>query len=308
MKSPVIFLNSSHANSKELSLYPESVLFHGDVVDERGESAVNFESNLITDRVLISYDSEKMLLNVNGVTINADRAVELFIPYLTNKNIILEATTLTVPELFFAVKSLISLNVSSFLIIYVEPKEYKRERPAADSFALTEQIVGYKPIPDSILDLSGNDVEAGVFFLGFEPDRLERALEEYQMISSKDLKLVFGIPAFQPGWELNSIVPHLEIIGNCSISYCAANDPSSAYESLEETRSSLMDGNKMFVAPIGTKPCGIASAIFASLHPSQVGLLYDHRKKKGKRSEGVSVWHRYYIKLRIEHFMPKITQ
>lgn len=299
MKSSVIFLNSSHANSSDLSLYPESVFFYGDAVDDRGESAINFKSNLITERVLVSYDSKKMSLKVNDVTLEADRAMELFTPYLSNKNIILEATTLGVPELFFAVKSLIDSNVYNFLIIYVEPEEYKRETPAADSFALTEQIVGYKPIPNAIVDLSGDDVEAGVFFLGFEPDRLERAFEEYQMISSKDLKVVFGIPAFQPGWELNSIVPHLEAIDNCSISYCSANDPSSAYDSLEETRLSLREGNKMFVAPIGTKPCGIASAIFASIHPSQVGLLYDHRKKKYKRSEGVSIWHRYSIKIRM---------
>jgi hypothetical protein len=298
MKSSVIFLNSSHANSNDLLLYPESVFFHGDAVDDRGESAINFESDLITERVLVSYDSKRMLLRVSDVTLDADQALALFTPYLANKNIILEATTLGVPELFFAVKSLIDSNVYNFLIVYVEPEEYKRETPAADSFELTEKIVGYKPIPNAIVDLSGDDVEAGVFFLGFEPDRLERAFEEYQMISSKDLKVVFGIPAFQPGWELNAIVPHLEAIDNCSISYCAANDPSSAYDALEETRLSLREGNKMFVAPIGTKPCGIASAIFASLYPSQVGLLYDHRMKKNKRSEGVSIWHRYSIKIR----------
>jgi hypothetical protein len=212
---------------------------------------------------------------------------------------VLEATTLGVSELFFIIKSLIDSQIDNFLIIYVEPQNYRRTTPAADSFALTELNVGYKPIPNAIVDLSGDDVEAGVFFLGFEPDRLERAFEEYQMISSKDLKLVFGIPAFQAGWELNSIVPHLEVIANHTISYCAANDPSSAYDALEETRVSLKKGNKMFVAPIGTKPCGIASAIFASLYPSQVGLLYDHRTKKSKRSSGVSTWHRYSIKIRL---------
>ena len=117
------------------------------------------------------------------------------------------------------------------------------------------------------------------------------------MISAKDIKVVFGIPAFQPGWELNSIVPHLELIENCNVQYCAANDPSSAYDALEVTRTSLSIGNRMFVAPIGTKPCGVAAAIFASVYPNQVGLLYDHRKKKEKRSKGVSVWHRYSIKI-----------
>ncbi|MFI3156898.1 MAG: hypothetical protein QX199_12155 [Methylococcaceae bacterium] len=235
----MIFSNSSHDNSNEITIHTESVLFHGDIVDDRGKSAINFDNDLITERVLVSYDYEQMVITVGDRILTADRAVELFTPYMANKNIVLEATTLGVPELFFAIKSLIDSKIDNFLIIYVEPKNYSRTTPAADSFALTEVNAGYKPIPNAVVDLSGEDVEAGVFFLGFESDRLERAFEEYQMISSKDLKVVFGIPAFQPGWELNSIIPHLEVIDNCSISYCAANDPSSAYDSLEETRLSL---------------------------------------------------------------------
>ena len=298
MKSSVIFSNSSHEHSDEITIYTESVLFHGNIVDDRGGSAVNFKSDSIRERVPVSYDYEKMILTVGDKSLTADLAIKLFEPYITKKSVVLEATTLGVSELFFAIKSLIDSKINDFLIIYVEPENYSRTTPAADSFALTDLNAGYKPIPNAIVDLSGDDVDAGVFFLGFEPDRLERAFEEYQMISSKDLKVVFGIPAFQPGWELNSIVPHLEAIDKCSISYCAANDPSSAYDALEETRLSLMEGKKMFVAPIGTKPCGIASAIFTSLYPSQVGLLYDHRTKKNKRSKGVNIWHRYSIKIR----------
>lgn len=297
MTASILFHTSTYNSSDELPLYPNCILFHGDSVDDRGQSSVNFESRNISQRVSVNYDYENMELRVGGKAINADQATELIKPYIGHKKIVLEATTLGFSELFLVIKGLVDLKVKDFLIIYVEPIDYSRTTPGADSFALTELNAGYKPIPRSVVDLAGDDVEAGVFFLGFEPERLERAFEEYQMLSTKDLKVVFGVPAFQPGWELNSMVPHLRLIENCTIAYCAANDPSSAYDTLEETRTSLGTDKKMFIAPIGTKPCGVAAALFASLHPTQTGLLFDHRKKKNKRSSGVSNWHRYSIKI-----------
>lgn len=295
--SSILFHTSQHLRSEELPLHPSSILFHGNSVDDRGNSSVNIESSNISQRIPVNYDYEGMEISVGNKIINADQATVLFTPYFEQGKVVLDATTLGFSELFFAIKSLVDLNVSEFLIIYVEPSDYSRTTPGADSFALSELNAGYKPIPRSVVDLAGDDVEAGVFFLGFEPERLERAFEEYQMLSTKDIKVVFGVPAFQPGWELNSIVPHLAVIENCDIAYCAANDPSSAYDTLEETRMSLAQEKKMFIAPIGTKPCGVAAALFASVHPTQAGLLFDHRKKKIKRSSGVNIWHRYAIKI-----------
>lgn len=297
MTHPVNFFTSTHSNPSQLDIYPNSILFHGSAVDERGASAISFENENICSRILIEYDYNLMTIKIGQDEINADRVTELLKQYIVGKSVVLESTTLGFSELFLITRSLIDLGISRFLIIYVEPSEYSRTKPGADSFALSELNVGYKPIPRSIVDLAGEEVEAGVFFLGFEPERLERAIEEYQMITTKDIKVIFGIPAFHPGWELNSIVPHLTIIDNFDVQYCAANEPGSAYDALEVTRTSLSDGNKMFVAPVGTKPCGVAAALFASLHPTQVGLIYDHRKKRIKRSKGVSVWHRYAIKI-----------
>ncbi|MGZ3790665.1 MAG: hypothetical protein ACXVCQ_19230, partial [Bacteriovorax sp.] len=149
MNQSVIFSNSSHDHSKDITVCTESVLFHGDTVDDRGGSAINFDNDSITERVLVSYDYEKMELTVGDGVLTADRAIELFTPYIANKSILLEATTLGVPELFFAIKSLIDSKIDNFLIIYVEPKNYSRTTPAADSFALTELNAGYKPIPNA---------------------------------------------------------------------------------------------------------------------------------------------------------------
>ena len=181
MTSPILFHTSIYHSSDELPLYPNSILFHGDSVDDRGQSSVNIESSNISQRVTVNYDYEGMKISVGNKVINADQATELFASYVEQGKIVLDATTLGFSELFFVIKSLIDLVVNDFLIIYVEPRDYSRTTPGADSFALSELNAGYKPIPRSVVDLAGDDVEAGVFFLGFEPERLERAFEEYQI-------------------------------------------------------------------------------------------------------------------------------
>jgi hypothetical protein len=296
MTSVAGFLSRSAENLAQLELDSDCVLFHGDPIDTRGELAVSFDK-LDIERIRTVYDVEKMTLYLNDHEIGADQCAEFFSKYSKLSTVILEATTLGFAELFSAIRALISCGCQRLEIIYVEPANYSRETASAEQFALSDLITGYHPIPHSVVDLTADDLEAGVFFLGFESERLDRAVNEYQMIVSKEIKVVFGIPAFQPGWELNSIVPHIPLLSErrFDIAYCAANDPEAAYECLESTRSSLSHGKRMFVAPIGTKPCGIASAVFASLYPDQVGLLFDHPKKRSKRSKGSSVWHRYSV-------------
>ncbi len=295
----VNFLCTSKRSLDEISIPNNTVLFHGDALDTRGELALKIDSNANIQKIFIKYDFNEMILTVAADTVNADDAYILLSPIIKNKNVILEATTLGFAELFCVVQCLISLKTESLKIIYTEPESYVP--PEQDgSNRLSELIPGFHPIPHAVIDLTSQEVEAGVFFLGYESERIERALEDFQMIASKQIKLVFGLPAFKPGWELNAIVPHLSILKAHSafeVAYCCASDPGSAFDALEKTRKSLSLGHKMFVSPIGPKPCGVASAIFASLYPEQVGLLFDHPKRKPKRTDGANVWHEYLIHL-----------
>lgn len=299
MTASAHFYSSSHNSVAQLGLSPGSVLFHGTAVDDRGELAVSTEGAPMHDKVLVTYDVENMTVSVGGLIAIADACADLVQQYMDGRQIVLEATTLGFAELFCITRALIVLGVHSFQIIYAEPDKYTKP-VGGDSYALSELIPGYKPIPHAVVDLSSDEVEAGVFFLGYEHDRMARALAEYQMIATKSVKVVFGVPAFRAGWELNAIVPHLQMLseqGDFDVAYCSANDPGSAFECLERTRNSLTEGAKMFIAPIGTKPCGIATAVFASLYPSETGIIFDHPRKKSKRSSGTNVWHRYIVRV-----------
>jgi len=288
------FFSVSGKSAADLQLPEGMILLHGEELDDRGESAC--QSAPESGRVRLSFGVDDMSLTVGTRKKSSDSAAELLSEYDWRK-VVLEATTLGFAELFCAVNALLASGATSINIIYVEPAEYTRDGKGAELFALSEPTRGYVAIPNAIVDLASEEVEAGVFFLGFEPERLDRALEEYQMIASKYVKVVFGIPAYHPGWELDAIIPHLTALEShkLQLDYCSANDPEAAFECLERTRDTLGAEKRMFVAPIGPKPCGIASAIFASVYPTQVGLLFDHPRRKKKRSSGVDLWHRFTV-------------
>lgn len=288
------FFSVSGKSAADLRLPIDMTLLHGEELDERGESAC--QSAPESARVRLSFDVDDMSLTVGTQKQPSDLAAELLSKYDWQK-VVLEATTLGFAELFCATNALLTSGATSINIIYVEPAEYTRDGKGAELFALSEPTRGYAAIPNAIVDLASEEVEAGVFFLGFEPERLDRALEEYQMIVSKHVKVVFGIPAYHPGWELDAIIPHLTALEAHKLQpdYCSANDPEAAFECLERTRETLGADKRMFVAPIGPKPCGIASAIFASVYPEQVGLLFDHPRRKKKRSSGIDLWHRFTV-------------
>lgn len=288
------FFSVSGKSAADLRLPEDMTLLHGEELDERGESACRSAPD--HSRVQLSFDVDDMSLTVGSQRRSSDSAMELLSGYDWRK-VVLEATTLGFAELFCATHALLSSGATSINIIYVEPAEYTRDAKGTELFALSEPTRGYAAIPNAIVDLASEEVEAGVFFLGFEPERLDRALEEYQMIASKHVKVVFGIPAYHPGWELDAIIPHLTALEGHKLQpdYCSANDPEAAFECLERTRETLGEERRMFVAPIGPKPCGIASAIFASVYPEQVGLLFDHPRRKKKRSSGVDLWHQFTV-------------
>jgi hypothetical protein len=291
------FFSNTYDQSGDLAIAENSVLFHGEAVDERGKTAIQFEALPNLRKVLVTYDVKTMAVTVDGVSSSVEWCYQQLEPHLNGCVVLLEATTLGVAELFCVISALIKLQIKKFQVIYVEPKNYTKPK-GDNTFSLSNNIMGYHPIPLSIVDLSSDDVEKGVFFLGFEAQRMERALDEHQRILNKDIKVVFGVPAYHAGWELHSIVPHLEILGGrkkFTVAYCSANEPGSAFDCLEATRNSLDPDKMMFVAPIGTKPCGVAAAVFVSLYPAQVGLIYDHPQKKENRSTGVVVWHQYVI-------------
>jgi hypothetical protein len=264
-----------------------SIAYHGSAIDSRGAAAVSRLSETCElCEVQYNVDSMSLTLGKNQTSIGADSA-DTHLCQLPVDNVVLETTTLGFAELFVLVRGLLDGGRRRLYANYTEPGDYVSDEPNS----LSEQIVGYRAIPNATLDLESNDVTTGVFFVGYEADRIEQAFEQIQTLSSKRVTVVFGVPSYQVGWELKSFLPHLKFLGehqgHVEIDYCSANNPSLVMEYLSTKLSSIGPNEQMFVAPIGTKPSGLAVALFQSANPTRVSLLYDHPVRKLKRSEGV---------------------
>jgi len=172
----VSFFSRSGTNAVELELPEDMVLLHGEQLDERGQLACGCAPEAA--RVMIGYGVDDMSLTVGIQTKSSDLASEMLQGFDKDK-VVLEATTLGFAELFCALNALLTNGATSLNIIYIEPAQYQRESPGADRFALSQPTRGYAPIPNAIVDLTSDEIESGVFFLGFEPERLDRALEEH---------------------------------------------------------------------------------------------------------------------------------
>lgn len=159
---------------------------------------------------------------------------------------------------------------------------------------IVEQFSG---IPGNAILLRDDVPAKAVFLLGYEGQRLEQALEQTDLRPS-NCSVVFGVPAFRPGWEMDAYANNVRVIRERQLSrnilFAAAQNPAAAYAAIDRVYASCAPHERLVIVPIGTKPHGVGTALFACDHPD-VGVLYDHPKRKQKRSEEVGTWHLYTV-------------
>lgn len=106
--------------------------------------------------------------------------------------------------------------------------------------------------------------------------------------------VVFGVPAYQPGWEMDAFANNIRVLRDQKIGttplYYGAENPLAAYEILEHLSQTLAPTEQIFVGPIGTKPHGIAAALFAATR-DKTGILYDHPRRSADRTSRTYSWH-----------------
>jgi hypothetical protein len=277
----------------------------GKQIDDRGQAAVDFIKQNTNQTIFIAYNAEKFTLQVNDTVMNAED-VEDYLRAVLGRSIIFECTTLGFVEILLCCRALTALGLQEVSFLYVEPKNYTLRVSSTRrslilhkrDFELSDEVPGYRAIPGATLMLSDRFPQRTVFFLGYEERRLELALEDYQMLQPSSCSVVFGVPAFRPGWEMDAFANNVRVIKERNISggvyFCGAENPASAVQVLESIYSELGEGERLFIAPIGTKPNGVGVALFAATHPN-IGILYDHPQRHHKRSQKVSRWHLYDV-------------
>ena len=270
----------------------------GSSIDDRTQYSIQYVEKYTNSSIELIYDKEQLNLVVNGDSIECHN----FPIYLKEKNIsslILDSTSLDVPELALVIKAIASIPKLEVLILYVEPENYSGNSPIfeQETFTLSDSIIGFEGhgIPTISLPVDSHSPRKFVFFLGFEGTRLLNAIETYD-VSEDEAKIVFGVPAFQSGWESKSIRSNMPTLKEYKfkgrISYCSASSPKSALAILREAGSSE-SCEHIYVVPIGTKPNTVGALLYILEKPEGIRLLYDQPKKKVGRSSGVGRKHFY---------------
>lgn len=269
----------------------------GPEIDDRGRTAGAFVRTQADRTIMVSYDSDSYKVAVDGQEHEVEGLTQVLTPLLADR-VVLEATTLGFVEILLCCKILAAASPRSFDFLYLEPASYsnpkRRQLLHRRDFELSDDVPGYRAIPGATILLDDRRSQHGVFFLGYEERRLSRAFEDFPMIRPALTATVFGVPAFRPGWEMDAFANNIAVVRDQNLRggvyFCGAENPAAAVRVLEEIRQGLQPSEQMFIAPIGTKPCGIGVAVFLAEHP-EVRVLYDHPRRRADRSSAINAWH-----------------
>jgi hypothetical protein len=281
------------------------IAYVGEALDDRGRAAIEFLK--LRSRQIIEigqYRPEALALSMDRSSYDVERFVQV-VTVAGASNIAFEATTLGFVEVFLLLRAYVECAGSSIDVVYVEPKEYAPSAGARRSLLLTRrqfelsgEVGGFRAIPGAAILLTPHSRHRAVFFLGFEERRLDVAFDNFETLRPESCDVVFGVPAYAPGWEMNAFANNVRVLNERSVRgdlhYCGANDPAAASRILESVFNGLRNDEILLVAPIGTKPHGLAVAEFVARNRG-VGILYDHPERRPGRSAGIRRWHRFAV-------------
>jgi hypothetical protein len=294
-------LTAHYNNQQEVnSTLKWTSCFHGESLDHRGDTSVNFLKENSKNVYKIIYTPSEFTVQINEEIIQKDDLDDFF-EKMTWESVVIDSTTVGFVELLLIAKYAIS-KCPTFEILYLQPEHYKKKDSStilrSREFDITSETPGYQAIPGFSTLLQNDDSNHFVFIAGYEPIRLDRAFEDYQMITSENCDIVFGLPAYKPGWENNAFANNISVLTNRRIvgevKYCGALNPLAVYSLLHEIRKSLDHNTNLVISPIGPKPLGIGAALFIATR-SGVSVLYDHPINKEARTEKIAKWIFYKI-------------
>jgi hypothetical protein len=290
-------LMQSGSESASLTFAHWETAIIGDIVDDRGAAAHEFARKHATNVHTLSYDARTFEMTFDDTALSADE-LETFITGPAFESLLLETTTLGFVEMLLCCRAVRQLGQGSLSFLYTEPAEYNRPQHRRvlhrRDFDLSNDVEGFSGVPGFSFMVREDRPTRAVFLVGYEGQRLEQVLEQTAIQPSRT-SIVFGVPAYQAGWEMDSFANNLRVIQEHGLRrdgalFAGAQNPLAAYRALDKVHRSLASGERLLIGPIGTKPHGIGAALFACEHPN-VGIVYDHPKRSKGRSTNIGSWH-----------------
>src|SRR5690606_13490830 len=143
---------------------------------------INYVKMFAYNSIELTYNKDQLNLLVNGTSVECHD----FSDHLKERNftsLIIDSTSLDVPELALVIKAIASIARLEVLILYVEPESYSGNSQVfeQETFTLSDSIIGFEGdgMPTISLPVDTHTARKFVFFLGFEGTRLLNAIETY---------------------------------------------------------------------------------------------------------------------------------
>jgi hypothetical protein len=282
------------------------IAFYGqEDIDDRSLHSAALSKSIARRHCRVFYDSVKCTLNVDGWEVRVDNLENLH-QRIRAQSIIIDATTLEFPEILYILQAYsMQANRPRCGFFYVEPQSYSERGNSGTSVPSNafDLSSGFKPgtgLPGYSRMLNSDNQAHLVAFIGFEGDRLMRILNADDGHFYRKVTVVFGVPPFQPNWDLHALMANSSLLEqqSTSVMYCGANNPRAAYVLLSRAHAGMISSptTRLLVAPFGTKPMALGSALYCLQHQI-LTPLYDYPIKKQKRTIGVHKSHWYEIGL-----------
>lgn len=277
--------------------------FTGVSKDARGKASTEFISANSANQLVIQYIPKELQIRIDEKKVFKDDFSDTIKEY-KDSSIVLDSVTLTFAEILIILQTLKDLDFKDVSVIYIEPGNYKRKIKNDDilhkrDFELTQSIIGYEAIPGHALLVTRDIPQRVVFLCGFEAERIDRALEDSEILGSKCC-CIFGVPAVRAGWEMDSFDNNISIIKERRItggvSFCGATNPLSILNTLNHIYSGIEEEEQMFVVPLGSKPMSLGACLFLINKPKEkVAVLYDHPEEISDKTLEIADWHLFNI-------------
>ena len=304
MNGPRYRFHSTQSKSAPKQLAGVDLAFCGGSVDDRGSATIDALKGTARCVSELRYSPDSQVVSLDGHATERARLTA----YLSGaKRILIDSTTLGLGEILNLLMAIKAGGHQQVEFLYAEPGEYTKvksvddDEPQHRKFSLTKNC-RFQAIQGYAHAYEPNVVARHVFMLGYESARVRNALEQRGDIDRDryQIQAVIGVPAFQSGWEANTVKTHLDVleeqdIADHLITYCQANSIREGYLTLWELFRQLGDERSCFyVSPLGTKPHAVAATLF--LLETKGGdwttsLYYDHPERVSNRSTGYATWH-----------------
>jgi hypothetical protein len=287
------------------------ILIKGNQLDER-DTFVSKQQLLTPQEVLVTYEPKTLKIKIEFI--GFDDAPELnfedpvqntraLVDYLIKWNlpIGIDITSLTTASIFMLLRAFSENQFDNIFAFYVQPLDYIVERNVSvlPKYLFSEVLQPISSIP-GFIKFPNEDMQSKlIVFLGFEGGRFHELCEHFLSEGFCEITPIIPMPSYSAGWHLKGLFSNLDTLetneGFSRLKRITAWDPFHALAILEKQYNEYSDTHELIVAPLGTKPHILATALFIINH-SDVRIMYDYPSTNTQSSYGIGKLRGYSLK------------